>query len=359
MKKKVLHYIPGFYIGGIESLFLDLIKYVNKKEYEVYLLTEREVDNNTREILKKNGVEIIVVSNKIKKNPIKYLEEMYKILKKGKWDILHLHISYGRDFMIYFSKYLKLRIIMHAHTTKIGIDSKCGRFIFLNLISKKNIEFIACSEEAGKYFYGEKIKYEVITNGIDFRKYEYDKNIKKEYNRMLHLEGKKIIGMIGRISYQKNQRFAIEIFEKLQNLSQDYILLLIGNEADEKGIPQLVREKGLEKKVIFLGARSDIKELLSLIDIYLMPSRYEGLSVGLLEAQASGVQCLISDTITPKNIITKNVKALGLSDSPERWAEEIIKLYNKGRENIDYKKLENSEYSIKTFVEKVERIYEE
>lgn len=358
MRKKILHYIPGFYIGGIESLFLDLIKYIDKEKYEIYLLTERELTNETEKILIDTEVKVLRNTYSIKKSPFKYLKEMYKILKVNNWDLLHLHISYGRDFMIYFAKYLKIRIIMHAHTTNLGWDSKLGRMIFLNFISKKDIEFLACSQEAGRYFYSKNLNYKVITNGIDFLKFAFNQKIKNKYIKKFKLENKKIIGMIGRISYQKNQRFAIDILEKLKILDENYVLLLIGNEADEKGIPQLVKERELEEKVIFLGARTDIKELLSLLDIYLMPSRYEGLSVGLLEAQASGVQCLISDTITPKNIITNNVKILSLNDKPEIWAEEIIKLYKKGRENIDYKKLDNSEYSIKTFVKKIEEVYE-
>ena len=358
MKKKILHYIPGFYIGGIETLFLDLIENIDKEKYEIYLLTERELEKSIKNILDKNNIKYLRNIYSIKKRPFSYLKEMYCILKNGNWNILHLHISYGRDFMIYFAKILRIpKIIMHAHTTSLGIDSKIGRFVFLNFISKKNIEYIGCSKEAGKYFFGDNLNVNVIINGINFEKFKNNLEIKREYEKELGLKNKKIIGMIGRISYQKNQKFAIEIFEKLNNLDEDYILLLIGNEADDKEIPKIVKKKGLEDKIIFLGARSDIKELLSLIDIYLMPSRYEGLSVGLLEAQASGVQCLISDTITPKNIITDNVKILSLNDSPKVWAEKIIDLYSKGRENINYDILNKSEYSMKIFTKKIEEIY--
>lgn len=358
MKKKILHYIPGFYIGGIETLFLDLIENIDKEKYEIYLLTERELEKSIQNILDENNVKYLRNIYPIKKRPFSYLKEMYYILKNGNWNILHLHISYGRDFMIYFAKILKIpKIIMHAHTTKLGIDSRIGRFIFLNFISKKNIEYIGCSEEAGRYFFGEKSNVNVITNGINFGKFKFNLELKKQYEKKLKLEEKKIVSMIGRISYPKNHKFAINIFEELKKMGSSYILLLIGNEADEKGIPQLVREKGLEKEVIFLGARSDIKELLSLIDVYLMPSIFEGLSVGLLEAQASGVQCLVSDAITSKNIVTNNVTVLSLNESPKIWAEKIIDLYSKGRENINYDILNKSEYSMKIFTKKIEEIY--
>lgn len=359
MKKKVLHYIPGFEIGGIESLFLDLIEKIDREKYEIYLLTEREINKDIKNLLRYNEVTLIENKFSIKKHPVKYLKEMYNILKINKWDIVHLHISYGRDFMIYFSKILKIpKIIMHAHTTKIGIDSKIGRFIFLKFFPKKNIKYIGCSKEAGEYFFGKKLNVNIITNGVNFEKFKFNDNIKETYTKKLDLENKKIIGMIGRISYPKNHKFAIEIFEKLNGIDKSYVLLLIGSEADEKKIPQLVKEKGLEDKVIFLGARNDIRELLSLIDVYLMPSIYEGLSVGLLEAQASGVQCLISDAITPKNIVTNNVKVLSLNASSEIWAKNIIELYNRGRKIIDYDSLDKSEYSIKTFVKKIEEVYE-
>lgn len=357
MKKKVLHIIPGFEIGGIESLFLGLAKEIDKEKYKLYLLTERKIKSLDFEYLRKNKVIIYENIYSVKKNIISYYKFISELMKKEKFDIVHIHGFFTRPLPLFLAKLNKVKkIIVHAHSTRLDKNEKIGKFLTKILLNDK-IRYLACSEQAGECYFGKRNDIKVIINGIDFSKFIFNKEIKNEYISKFKLENKKIIGVIGRISYQKNQRFAIEIFEKLEILDENYLLLLIGNEADEKGIPQLVKERCLEEKIIFLGARNDIKELLSLLDIYLMPSRYEGLSVGLLEAQASGVQCLISDTITPKNIITNNVKILSLNDKPEIWAEEIIKLYKKGREDINYEELENSEYSIKTFVKKIEEVY--
>lgn len=356
-RKKILHYIPGFKIGGIESLFLDLVSEIDKSRYEISLLIEKDIPENIAFFLRKKAIKVYKNDVPIRKHPVNYLKKMYILLKESDMDILHLHIFLSRIYMIFLAKLLKVsKIVVHSHTTSLDPISKIGKK-FYGMFSKKNIVEVACAKEAGECLFGKNSDCEVITNGVNFEKFKFNDNIKKEYIKKLNLQNRKIIGMIGRISYQKNQKFAIDIFESLNNIDRDYVLLLIGNEADDKEIPQLVKEKGLENKVVFLGARNDIKELLSLIDVYLMTSRYEGLSVGLLEAQASGVQCLISDAITPKNIVTNNVKVLSLNDSPEIWAKNIINLYNKGREKIDYESLNNSEYSIKAFVKKIEEIY--
>lgn len=357
-RKKILHYIPGFKIGGIESLFLDLVSEIDKSRYEISLLIEKDIPENIALFLKEKEIKVYKNDVPIRKHPVNYLKKMYILLKESEMDILHLHIFLSRIYMIFLAKLLKVsKIVVHSHTTSLDSVSKIGKKIY-GMFSKKNIVEVACAKEAGECLFGKSKDCKIITNGVNFEKFKFNYNTKREYIKKLDLENKKIIGMIGRISYPKNHKFAIEIFERLNKIDRNYILLLIGSEADEKEIPRLVEKKGLENKVIFLGARNDIRELLSLIDVYLMPSIYEGLSVGLLEAQASGVQCLISDTITSKNIVTSNVKVLSLNDSPEIWAKNIINLYNKGREKIDYESLNNSEYSIKAFVKKIEEVYD-
>ena len=354
--KKILHYIPAYEVGGIESLFLNMISSIEKTKYEIFLLVEKEISKENREKIEKNNVKIYVNNISIKKNIIVYYKEMIEIINKIKPDILHIHSFFTRPLILKIA--LKIdRVVLHAHSSQLSKNEKLGK-IFTKFLLKERYRYIACSKEAGECYFGKNRNIEVITNGIDFNKFRYNLNDKKEYTKNMKLENKKIIGMIGRISYPKNHKFAIEIFEKLNKIDKSYVLFLIGSEADEKEIPQLVKEKGLEDKIIFLGARNDIKELLSLIDVYLMPSIYEGLSVGLLEAQASGVQCLISDAITPKNIVANNVKVLSLNNNPDIWARSIIELYNRGREEIDYNSLNNSEYSIKTFVKKIEEVYE-
>lgn len=354
--KKVLHYIPAFEIGGIESLFLSLASELSEDKYEVHLLVEKEIVKEDRIKLEMNNIKIHINNISFTKNIILYYKNLKYILNEVKPDIIHIHSFFTRPLILTVVSKIN-KIILHAHSSKLTKNETIGKKITDILLKDKYI-YLACSKEAGECYFGKNRNIEVIANGINFNNFKYNSMIKKNYIEDLKLENKKIVGMIGRLSYPKNHKFAIDIFEELKKIKNNYVLLLIGNEADEKGIPQLVKEKGLEKEVIFLGARSDIKELLSLIDVYLMPSIFEGLSVGLLEAQASGVQCLVSDAITSKNIVTNNVTVLSLNDSPKIWAEKIIELYSKGREDIDYNNLNESEYSVKAFTKKIEEIYD-
>lgn len=354
--KKVLHYIPAFEIGGIESLFLSLATELNKNKYEIHLLVEKEITKEDRIKLEMNNIKLHTNNMCFTKNIISYYKKLKDIINEVKPDIIHVHSFFTRPLILTVISKIN-KIILHAHSSKLTKNETIGKKITKILLKDKYI-YLACSKEAGECYFGKDRNIEVITNGINFNNFKYNSLAKKNYINDLSLENKKIVGMIGRLSYPKNHKFAVKIFEELKKIDENYILLLIGNEADEKEIPKLIKEKGLEKEVRLLGARSDIKGLLSLIDVYLMPSIFEGLSVGLLEAQASGVQCLVSDVITPKNRVTNNVTVLSLNDNPKIWAEKIIELYSKGRENIDYNKLSESEYSIKVFTKKIERIYD-
>lgn len=184
-----------------------------------------------------------------------------------------------------------------------------------------------CGEESGKWLYGEKNKsrFIMLNNAIDAAVYSFDASKREEMRRQLGLTGELVIGHVGRFNPQKNHAFLLDIFTSLLKKEPDAALLLVG---DGEGMPKIqakAQELGIAEHVCFLGVRSDVADLMQAMDVFVFPSLYEGLPVTMVEAQASGLPCIISDKVPPECILTDGlVNIMPLSASPEAWAEKIL-----------------------------------
>ena len=171
--------------------------------------------------------------------------------------------------------------------------------------------YLACSELAGIWMFGKRNvvsdKYYTIYNGVEVEKYLFDFDTRKQYREKLKLDGKFVIGNIGRFSYQKNHNFLIDVFSKLHKKYSDTVLVLIGTGEYETVIKEKVKTLNLWKSVIFLGHRDDVPQLLSAMDCLVMPSRFEGLPVTMVEAQMADLPCVVSGTITREAEFTSHV----------------------------------------------------
>ncbi len=219
---------------------------------------------------------------------------------------------------------------------------------------KSNVNF-ACSTEAGIYLFGKKRKFEFIPNAIDLEKFEYNEQTRKEIRKELDLEGKLVIGNVGRFNLQKNHSFLLDIFNEIVKKNKDSILLLIGTGELEENIKQKIKELKLEKRVKLLGVRKDVNKLYQAMDIFLMPSLFEGLPLTGVEAQASKLKCYFADTITKEVIISNNVKFLSLKLTPEQWADKIVQDAKYERNNVE---ILNQDFNIKILAKNMEEKYQ-
>ena len=184
---------------------------------------------------------------------------------------------------------------------------------------------------ASKYFYSDKIiaskKHHIINNAIKAEQYKYDVQTRNEMRKELGLEGKYVIGHIGRFQYQKNHEFLIDIFAAYAKMNDKAHLLLIGQGENQGTVRQKVAALNLQDKVTFTGARLDVDKLVQAMDIFVFPSRFEGLGIVLIEAQAAGLKCITSKGKVPYEVnITGNVEFVELAENPEEWAESIRKI---------------------------------
>lgn len=234
------------------------------------------------------------------------------------------------DYLIYSKKYGIKKRIIHAHNS--GNETSKLRGI-LHWINKARLtgyatHYWSCSMAASKYFYNDNVisskKHHIINNAIQTKEYEYDDSVRKEIRDKLNLTGKFVIGHVGRFQYQKNHGFLVEIFKEFLQLNDNAVLMLVGQGENESIIKEKVKELNIQEKVLFMGVRSDVNRLLQAMDAFVLPSRFEGLGIVLVEAQTAGLKCYTSKDKVPSEVnITGNVEFIELNNNADEWAKKI------------------------------------
>ena len=317
--------------GGVESVIMNYYRNISKDVCQFTFLC------NTKEVAYEN--EILARGDKIIRIPIrrehffKFYKELNNVFKQDKYDAVWANVcSLSNIECLKMAKRygVKTRIV-HSHNSKNMGSMKSAILHAINKMFVHNYatDFWACGELAGKYFYKDRIlnsdKYKIIKNAVDLKKFEFNEEIRTNYRKELGIDDKLVFGHVGRFHFQKNHKFLIDVFYEIQKQRNDAILLLIGQGEDENKVKQQVQQLGIENKVKFLGIRSDVNNLLQTFDLMIFPSLFEGLSVALLEAQATGMPIFAADTISPETKINDNFVFLPLNNLPKDWADYIVK----------------------------------
>ena len=235
---------------------------------------------------------------------------------------------------------------------KQNIIKKMIRYIIVFLINIFATDKFACGNDAAIWLYGKKKflnnEIRIINNAIDLEKFKYNDEYRKIIRKAFHLTSReKLILNVARLSKQKNQLFLLDVMKNIVKKEKDYKLFIVGDGEDKDLLIDYVKRNELENFVFFLGLRKDINKILSASDIFVLPSLYEGLPVVLAEAQASGIECLVSKKITDEISITKSIKYLSIQNVDE-WVNKIMNSsYNQDR-IIGYEAMVNSKYDIKS-----------
>ena len=355
--KKVAQMLYMFSMGGVENFLMNMYRNVDRNEYQFDFILQVDYEGYFEKEIESMGGKIFRIP-RFEKHPIKHIVALYRILKNGNYIAFHRHTANSvvfYDMIIAKCAGIKTRIA-HSHSTTH--EHKIINYLsrpFLKMFSTKNL---ACGIEAGKWLYG-KGKFEVLNNGIDVQKFCFNDNMRKVYRQKLNINGKIVIGHVGRFENPKNHKFLIDMFVKLCEKSDKYELILCGEGSLREKMQIACKEKGIEKKVKFLGARQDVNCILQAMDIFVFPSLYEGLPITLIEAQMSGRPIIMSDKIPAETIYNSNVQVLGISDSDiDESCEKIIKYKEESinRKNIAEKLIK--EYDVKSIVNKLEKIYD-
>ena len=291
-----------------------------------------------------------------------FAKAFYQYLKKERIDVLHVHGSSAAILLeMVVAKWTGVKnIVAHSHNTQ-GNHNKIHRILrpLVNLLAD---ECLACGDKAGQWMYGMHRSFIVIPNCIDTNKYRFDERIRKEVRHELGIEKNCIVlGHVGVFTEVKNQTFLLHVMKSLHKKGQAvYKLLLIGHGPMKELVEQRCCEFGLRNYVSFLGNRNDVPRLMMAMDIFCMPSLYEGFPITSIEAQATGLPLLMSANVSPEVSITDLVTLLPINQGAEPWVKEI-NLFSKSQceRNCYADKITFAGYDIQHSAEMLQQIYRE
>ncbi len=354
--------------GGIESVIINYYRNIDRQRFQFDFLCNFYDKAAYEEELKELGGAVYHIAAR-SENYFRYRKELNDFFRSasGKYQAIWVNVCSlaNIDYLIMAKKYKIPRRIIHSHNSQ-NMDSRIRGVLHgrnKKKVARYATDFWSCSETAAKWFYQDEIlqKVVIIRNAISVDHMAFDENKRAEYREKLKWGGKYIMGNVGRLHFQKNQKFLLEILKKVLAEEPDIRLALVGQGEDEEMLKAYAEQLGVGDKVYFAGMQTDIPGWLSAFDIFLFPSKFEGLPVAVLEAQANGVPVLASLRVIPEEVkVNENFifcdPELGAGD----WSRKIVDMKEKCN-RIDMKQVENNfagnGYDIKTEVEKLERLF--
>ena len=325
--------------GGIESFLINVNHNINleKIQFDYFMRGDNE------EIEKNIEGRIFKVPN----GCFKYVRFVRRKLLEEKYDIIHLHKNSAANLLLpilakIYSK--SSHIIIHAHNTQAS-DPNIIKYL-LHHINRKMLDKIAdsrfaCSEIAAEWLFGKKkhkknpVYY--VKNGISVKKYIYDTSIRKKIRKQLTIgENIYLIGNVGRLYKQKNQMFLIDILAEVKKTYSDTKLILCGDGDLKNNLIQKAVDLNVINDIIFMGECRNVNEILQAMDVFVMPSLYEGLTIAAIEAQCAGLPCVFSDTLSKETMLTHQCVTLSLKEDSSVWAEALLHF-------LHYKRVDLSE----------------
>lgn len=321
---KIIHFISGVRSGGVEQFLINYTKILNQnRNITEIIIYQHEPDRVCLEKLEGAGNKCIRIANK-RTHPVKNLIDTYRILKSEQPDIVHCHMSLLNFFPLFIAMFVGIKVrICHAHISMDNINSK----ILSTIFKKVNIVFanqlVACGVDAGKYMYQDR-PFKVIKNAVDIKKYTVNLEMAQTVRDQLDIPiDAVVVGHIGRFVEQKNHKRLIKIFNEYWQRHHDSYLVLLGNGGLYKRVQSELASMECGNNVRFLGSQKDVVPYYSIMDIFLLPSLYEGLPVVTVEAQSAGIPVIESDTIDSDTKLLPTTKMLDLGSSDQVWAHAI------------------------------------
>ncbi|MBP3442067.1 MAG: glycosyltransferase [Clostridia bacterium] len=371
--KKIVYFSHGLSANGIETFLVNVLEKLDKTKYEatVVIGIDEGVECLHEQRVLDMGVRVYRAGDlDSMKKKYEYIKNVKAFLKKEQFDTAHSNMDLLNGITLYLAKKAKIKKrICHAHNSKSQYNPT-GSLVFLKkavqkmycLLMRKAIlcystQLIACSEVASDYFYGKR-EAELIYNGIRTESFimpeSFDRN---GYAQELGFKGDEThrLVSIGRLSMQKNPIFALEIISELKKIRNDFTYAWVGSGELENDVKAKVKEMNLEDEVILTGVRTDIPQILGCCDCFLMPSLFEGLPFSLVEAQAAGLKCVVSDVVT-KTADIGLIEYISLEKSAKEWAEKINIVLDSPSREKDTEKAKL--FDISNTVKQLEEIYD-
>lgn len=355
---RVLQVVTYMGRGGLETMLMNYYRYIDRSRVQFDFLVHRNFEADYDEEIRELGGRIYHVPRLIPWSGSyrKKLKDFFRAHPEYK--IVHVHQDCLSSVALQCAKECGVSVrIAHSHNSS---QDKNWKYLikryYMKQIPKYATELFACSKSAGRWMFGENT-FQMLNNAIDVKEYEYSSSVDMEVRKELGLGDGIIIGHVGRFNPQKNHEFLIDIFYACMKLDSNIKLMLVGDGAEKDKIQKKVQDMNLQHNVVFTGIRSDVNRLMQAMNVFVFPSLYEGLPVTMIEAQAAGLPCVISDHVPDECVITKDlVTTKKLTKAPTEWASWVLQQALLTRENHKEEIIEAG-YDISNAAKELEKFY--
>ncbi len=373
-KIRVTEYTERWGTGGVEAYIANLVYGLDAEKFDVTVLAaQRESDLYDEKVShgcgNKSSIHILIPETTF--DPIRRVMGtaplFTKYIQDNPCDVLHLHISQG--MALRYAKIAKQNgvklVIAQSHNSRFGnkhflikwIAHKYGKYTYEPYVDIR----LACSDKAAKWLFTQKdLESVAICNClVDVDRFRFSGSDRKALRKKYELTNEKVYLTVGRIHYQKNPKFLLEIFCQLTKIDPDGRLVWIGTGEDSDEIHYLAEQRGISTKIIFVDSTLEIEKYMSMADAFLLPSLYEGNPIVVTEAQASGLPCFLSDAITKQAKILASTKYISLKESSEVWAKIIhnLKEPTESERMRAAEKIKQAGYDVQLQMNDMEKIY--
>jgi glycosyltransferase EpsF len=325
--------------GGVEAVIMNYYEHIDRSKIQFDFVVHRDSPVDITGKVESMGGKVYKVTP-YTKNIYSFMYDIYKIIRKNKYQIIHSNMNTLSVFSLFPAWLAGAKIrILHNHSTSVPSEIRRNIMkIILRPIAKLFAnQYIACSKVAAEWMYGKRDvcngKVIIIYNAIDLNKYAFNKECREKIRKELRLENKFVIGHVGRFMYQKNHKFLIDVFFNIVKKKTNAELLLIGNGLLKKRIEEKCKNLHIEKKVQFLGLRDNVQDLYNAMDIFILPSYYEGLGMVGIEAQANGLHVIGSSNVPYEMKCSELVYFENLHMGANFWAKTILKFLDSEKIN--------------------------
>ena len=361
---KVLHYVGVMKRAGLETFIMNMYRKLDLKKFQFgFLCTIDERGDYEEEILNLGG-EIFHVSLNKTKGKLRHIKNYFILrqeLKKlsVKYDVFHVHHYHAFDAYIAAKAAISAgfkKVIVHSHSDSTDNHFRLHAF-FKHKLSRLNITKIGCSQQAANWMFDSSDF--ILKNGIDTQHFKFDLEIRNSMREKYGLKNEVVWGHVGRFDPVKNHDFLIKLFSYYYIQHPNSKLVLIGDGYEKQRIIEMCEKIGLRNSVIFAGIQNDVSPFYQMMDVYLMPSIYEGVSLTAVEAECSGLPCVFSSTISKEIDLRNNVLHCSLNKGFDVWIQAVNSLLIKDnpREKA-YEDIIKKGYDVKSTCSQLMKIYE-
>lgn len=366
-KIKILQFTLAASMGGRSKYVLRNWDYIDKERFQFDFVTFSQERLVVEDQLEKQNCVIHHISCYPRQNLEQFIKEFDAVLDCG-YDAIHIHTSWWESTIVEElarKKGIKV-IIVHSHNSSVNLSDEQKRIGAIEKHNKikSNIDetlathYFSCSRPATEWLFGDRISRDRIKElkiAIDLDEFSYKQNVRTDMRRKLAIEHKFVIGILGKFVLQKNHKFLFDVFAQLRKSSDKYVLFVMGDGPLEKELREYAKSLELGDSIVFWAAENEASEFYQMLDMFCLSSFFEGFPAVLVEAQATGLPCLISDAITKDVCITDIVERMPLDE--ELWSKYISN-YDKGYERRGrYQEMTNAGFNIREQIKEIEDVY--